>query len=66
MGPTSPADLDEEPGQYGRATGAEHRITGRDPAQPYFCDACFTGDYPISLPDQADNSERQLSLLDSH
>jgi amidophosphoribosyltransferase len=35
----------------------------RDPARPHYCDACFTGDYPISLPDQADNSERQLSLL---
>jgi amidophosphoribosyltransferase len=40
--------------------------TGRNPAQPQYCDACFTGDYPIPLPDQADNSERQLSLLDSH
>jgi amidophosphoribosyltransferase len=39
----------------------------RDSARPYYCDACFTGDYPISLPDQADNSERQLSLLaESH
>jgi amidophosphoribosyltransferase len=39
----------------------------RDPARPYYCDACFTGDYPIPLPDQADNSERQLSLLaESH
>jgi amidophosphoribosyltransferase len=40
---------------------------GRDPARPHYCDACFTGDYPIALPDQADNSERQLSLLaESH
>ena len=32
-----------------------------------YCDACFTGDYPIPLPDQADNSDRQLSLLaESH
>ena len=39
----------------------------RDPARPYYCDACFTGDYPVPLPDQADNSERQLSLLaESH
>ena len=37
--------------------------TGRDPARPHYCDACFTGDYPVPLPDQADNSERQLSLL---
>jgi amidophosphoribosyltransferase len=36
---------------------------GRDPAQPHYCDACFTGDYPIALPDLQDNSERQLSLL---
>jgi amidophosphoribosyltransferase len=36
---------------------------GRDDASPQFCDACFTGDYPISLPDQEDNTERQLSLL---
>jgi amidophosphoribosyltransferase len=35
----------------------------RDKAQPFYCDACFTGDYPISLPDQADNADRQLSLL---
>ncbi|HVZ07967.1 amidophosphoribosyltransferase [Rhodopila sp.] len=36
---------------------------GRDAADPYYCDACFTGDYPIALPDQQDNAERQLSLL---
>ena len=36
---------------------------GRDTAQPFYCDACFTGDYPIALPDQADNADRQLSLL---
>jgi amidophosphoribosyltransferase len=35
----------------------------RDIARPHFCDACFTGDYPVPLPDQQDNSERQLSLL---
>ena len=35
----------------------------RDSAKPFYCDACFTGAYPIALPDQADNSERQLSLL---
>ena len=43
-----------------RALGREE---GRDPARPHYCDACFTGDYPISVPDQADNAERQLSLL---
>jgi amidophosphoribosyltransferase len=36
---------------------------GRDPEKPFYCDACFTGDYPIALPDQADNGDRQLSLL---
>ena len=30
-----------------RATGHERR----DPAQPAFCDACFTGDYPVPLTD---------------
>ncbi|HST74871.1 MAG TPA: amidophosphoribosyltransferase, partial [Acetobacteraceae bacterium] len=35
---------------------------GRQPERPHYCDACFTGDYPIPLPDMADNSERQLSL----
>ena len=24
----------------------------RDPAEPHYCDACFTGDYPIALADQ--------------
>ncbi|MEO8716160.1 MAG: amidophosphoribosyltransferase, partial [Acetobacteraceae bacterium] len=43
-----------------RALGQEE---GRDPARPHYCDACFTGDYPISVPDQTDNAERQLSLL---
>jgi amidophosphoribosyltransferase len=42
-----------------RALGKE----GRDPDKPFYCDACFTGDYPIALPDQADNADRQLSLL---
>jgi amidophosphoribosyltransferase len=30
---------------------------------PQFCDACFTGDYPIPLPDALQNDSRQLSLL---
>ena len=42
-----------------RALGKE----ARDPEQPFYCDACLTGDYPIPLPDQADNADRQLSLL---
>ena len=39
---------------------------GRDPDKPYYCDACFTGDYPIALPDQQDNADRQLTLLAAH
>ena len=46
-----------------RALGKE----GRNPERPHYCDACFTGDYPVPLPDQADNADRQLSLLaESH
>jgi amidophosphoribosyltransferase len=29
---------------------------GRDPQQPHFCDACFTGKYPIDLADVDENS----------
>ncbi len=36
---------------------------GRDDAKPQYCDACFTGDYPIPLPDMVDGDGRQLSLL---
>jgi amidophosphoribosyltransferase len=37
---------------------------GRDPAAPHFCDACFTGDYPIPLIDANDGKVSvQLSLL---
>ena len=36
----------------------------RDPAAPYFCDACFSGDYPIALKDAADGAkDGQLSFL---
>lgn len=36
----------------------------RDPKAPKFCDACFTGEYPIPLTDfEAPPSNRQLSLL---
>jgi amidophosphoribosyltransferase len=35
----------------------------RDSARPHFCDACFTGDYPIQLTDMKDNADQQLSLL---
>src|SRR5438270_1525119 len=37
---------------------------GRDPAAPRFCDACFTGDYPIRPADADDGQVSvQLSLL---
>jgi amidophosphoribosyltransferase len=36
---------------------------GRDAAKPAYCDACFTGDYAITLVDQRDNAEKPLSLL---
>jgi amidophosphoribosyltransferase len=43
-----------------RAMGAPQR----DPAMPRFCDACFTGDYPIPLTDRSDGRPpAQLSLL---
>jgi amidophosphoribosyltransferase len=36
----------------------------RDPAAPRFCDACFTGDYPIAPVDADDGKNSvQLSLL---
>jgi len=43
-----------------RAMGEEGRSLGR----PQFCDACFTGDYPIRLADADDGKVSvQLSLL---
>tara|TARA_B100000676_G_C18076465_1_gene847967 strand:- start:349 stop:1800 length:1452 start_codon:yes stop_codon:yes gene_type:complete len=43
-----------------RAMGAP----GRNADRPAFCDACFSGDYPIRLTDQDDGATgRQLSLL---
>jgi amidophosphoribosyltransferase len=42
-----------------RALGAGNRNADA----PQFCDACFTGDYPIPLPDFSHNDNRQLSLL---
>ncbi len=36
---------------------------GRDNAAPAFCDACFTGDYPIALTDNAETREARPSLL---
>ena len=47
-------------GMY-RAMGHEHRT----PDRPQFCDACFTGDYPIQLTDQLGGEDiAHLSLLD--
>ena len=37
---------------------------GRDPARPGFCDACFTGDYPIELLDTADNTPRRTHQME--
>ena len=37
--------------------------TRRDAGAPYFCDACFTGEYPVALPDMAEPRSPQLSLL---
>ncbi len=37
---------------------------GRDPSAPRFCDACFSGDYPISLTDASEGAkDGQLSFL---
>jgi amidophosphoribosyltransferase len=43
-----------------RATGE----AGRNAAKPQFCDACFSGSYPIELPDiTGGRNDGQLSLL---
>ena len=36
---------------------------GRDARAPAFCDACFTGDYPIALTDKIEPRDPQLSRL---
>jgi amidophosphoribosyltransferase len=39
-------------------------LGGRNANAPQYCDACFTGDYPVRLTDQlGGNGARQLSLL---
>lgn len=40
-------------------------LSGRDETQPQYCDACFSGDYPIELTDFDENGGQpaQLSLL---
>jgi len=35
----------------------------RNSAQPQYCDACFTGDYPIDLVDHETGAEKELTLL---
>jgi amidophosphoribosyltransferase len=43
-----------------RAMGRTHR----DPDHPGFCDACFTAEYPLPLPDKEEGDHsRQLSFL---
>ncbi len=38
--------------------------TARDPLRPQFCDACFTGDYPIALADRDQRaSQPELTLM---
>ena len=36
---------------------------GARPERAAYCDACFTGDYPIGISDLSNEAERQLSLL---
>jgi len=39
-------------------------LAGRNANEPQYCDACFTGDYPVRLTDRlGGNGARQLSLL---
>ncbi|MEK9662458.1 MAG: amidophosphoribosyltransferase, partial [Alphaproteobacteria bacterium] len=38
--------------------------SGRNSDAPQFCDACFSGDYPISLTDHSEmDADAQMSLL---
>ena len=39
-------------------------LPGRDPVAPQYCDACFSGEYPVRLTDRlGGNGAKQLSLL---
>lgn len=38
-----------------RAAG---EAAGRNPASPQFCDACFSGDYPVAPADQMERGFR--------
>lgn len=40
-------------------------LDGRKASRPQHCDACFTGDYPTFLTDQADEKDKQLTLIAS-
>jgi amidophosphoribosyltransferase len=42
-----------------RAVGLENRNND----SPQYCDACFSGDYPIKLTDRLGGEDGQLSLL---
>ena len=59
------ADRRRQPGLHLASTASIARCgqAGRDAAAPQYCDACFTGEYPIPLPDASHNDNRQLSLL---
>ena len=58
------ADRRRQPGlHFHRRPVPRARQGRRDPERPQYCDACFTGEYPIPLPDMIDNDNRQLSLL---
>ncbi len=37
---------------------------GRDPDRPGFCDACFTGEYPIELTDTADSTPKRTQQME--
>ena len=37
---------------------------GRNPENPGFCDACFTGDYPIELTDTADSTPKRTHQME--
>ena len=38
---------------------------GRNPDNPGFCDACFTGDYPITLGDTADSTAKRTHQMEA-
>ena len=38
-----------------------HRAVGGDPSGKGYCDACFTGEYPVNVPSKS--TRRQLPLV---